>query len=263
MKNKTLEPEKYYAKIKKLNQEHYAGEVAYYSKASLRPAEIVLLGKLDKKSRILDLGCGSGRFSIGAAKKGFEVEGVDITPEAIEASKNRALENNLSNVNFTCGDMTEIPFPDSSFDFVFCPRFSINAVSTRQQRIKAVREMLRVVKSGGVVHIESFNKLYCGKGLWMPLKNVLIDFGRNIKIVICKIFGKEYEGLLPGDITYEANKVATASIGYAHLPTYWQIKKWIPKKTKFDMKSIPEVRGRKKIDLLKYFRYSIWVFIKK
>lgn len=62
--------------------------------------------------------------------------------------------------------MTNLFFKDKGFDYVFCPRFSINAVATFSQREKAIEEMLRIVKDDGIVFIESFNKFYLAKELF-------------------------------------------------------------------------------------------------
>jgi len=257
-----MDQEKYYQKIKSLNIKHYAGEVPYYSKASLRPVEEAILKKLPAGSKILDLGCGSGRFSIGAATLGFDVTGLDITPAAIKAAKKRALESNLSTAKFMVGDMISLPFNDKEFDFVFCPRFVINAVATEQRRKESIKQMIRVVKTDGLVFIESFNKLYAGSGIFSPIKNFLRDIWINIKLIWCKLFKVKYVGLLPGDITYKANKVDGAPEGFAHLPTIYEFKKILPDRSKYSIKSIPEIRGLKKNDLLKYFRYSFWIIIK-
>jgi ubiquinone/menaquinone biosynthesis C-methylase UbiE len=258
--------EAYYDRIKKFNIVHYAGETSYYTKAPLRPAEVVLLGRLPQGATILDLGCGSGRFSVGAALHGFNVTGLDITPKAIEAAGKKALEEGVHNIIFVEGDMTSISFPENTFDYVFCPRFVINAVATSAKRKKAVREMLRVVKPTGAVFIESFNKLYFGRGPITPLGNILRDFWRLLTIGGCRLFRKSYSGLLPGDITYKNNKVAGAPDGYAHLPTIFELKRMVShdKNISANFQSIPQITGRiKGLDFFKYFRYSIWMTLKK
>lgn len=256
-----IDVEKYYQQIKSLNIRHYAGEVAYYSKASLRPVEKSLLGILTPKASILDLGCGSGRFSVGAAELGFQVTGVDITPESIRAAQARAVTIGLTNIQFMVGDMTALPFSNGMFDYVFCPRFSINAVATVEKRRKAVSEMIRVVKPGGIIFIESFNKYYCGRGPLIPLANLIRDMGRHILMLLCKITRKSYVGLLPGDITYPANKVIGAPEGYAHLSTIPELNSLVPHGQKFKLFSIPQIIKKTRRDLLKYLRYSIWVII--
>ncbi len=255
--------EKYYQKIKKLNIKHYSGEVPYYSTADLRPAEKTLLSKIDRKAKLLDLGCGSGRFSIGAARLGFQVTGVDITPDAVKAATKRAKELKLKNANFRVGDMTELNFATNSFGVVFCPRFVINAVSTVPRRKMAVKEMLRVVKKGGTVYIESFNRFYLGMGLYVLVRNLLTDLTRNLKLQLSQITDKEYTGLLPGDMIYPSNKVRGATEGYAHIPTIFELKEMVPKDITFKVLSIPEIVYNKKFDPLKYFRYSLWLILKK
>lgn len=62
------------------------------------------LGNLKNKT-ILDLGCGVGRYSHEAATKGAQAIGIDISPEAIEIAKKKALEFNISNnCKFICED---------------------------------------------------------------------------------------------------------------------------------------------------------------
>jgi len=263
MKKEIVDEEHYYNNIKRLNIVHYTGEISYYSKAPLRNVEKKILGKLKSNTNLLDLGCGSGRFSIGAAQMGFNTIGVDITPQAIETAKQRAKQLEITNVNFLCEDMTNLPFEDKVFDYTICPRFSINAVATFSQRRKAVKEMLRVVKNGGMVFIESFNIFYLGRGIVFLLKNIIRDFWRYLFLLYCYLTGKPYTRLLPGDIIYESNKIIGAPKGYAHLPTIFEIIRLIPKNTRFKFYSISQIIQNRKFDFLKFFRYSIWIFITK
>lgn len=261
MKKEIIDQENYYNNIKKLNIAHYTGEVSYYSKAPLRDIEKKILSKLKSGTNLLDLGCGSGRFSIGAAQMNFNVVSVDITPQAIEAAKQKARQLGITNISFLCEDMTNLPFEDKVFDYVFCPRFSINAVATFSRRKKAVEEMLRVVKDGGMVFIESFNKFYLGRGIIFLLKNITKDIWRSLLLFYCCLIRKSYTELLPGDIVYESNKVIGAPKGYAHLPTIFELIRLIPKNARFKFYSIPQIIRNKKFDFFKFFRYSIWIFI--
>jgi ubiquinone/menaquinone biosynthesis C-methylase UbiE len=259
---RSINQEEYYHKIKNLNILHYTGEVPYYEKAPLRKVEKAILSKLKPNSEILDLGCGAGRFSIGAAEMGFNVTGIDITPDSIKTASRKSEFLNLKNVKFLVGDMIELPFEGGVFDYVFCPRFSINAVATFSRREKTIQEMIRVVKNNGTIFIESFNKLYLGKGPILFLKNMLRDIWRYFSIFFSYLLNEEYKGLLPGDIIYESNKIAGAPQGYAHLPTVCELKKLIPRNTKYRFYSIPQIVENKKMDIYKFFRYSIWIFLK-
>jgi len=253
----------YYNKIKQLNISHYAGEILYYTHAPLRRVEKKILDSIKTGVSILDVGCGSGRFSIGAAQFGHPVFGVDITPDAIKAAKHKAKELRLDNVHFVVGDMIGLPFRDNEYDYVFCPRFSINAVATFEYRRRAIQEMIRVVKPGGNVYIESFNKFYLGRGPLFLLKNIFRDVWRASVITFCWLFRKQYTGLLPGDIIYESNKVVGASKGYTHLPTVFELTRMTPARISCKFYSIPQITGEHNLDLLKYCRYSIWVLLTK
>ena len=101
--------------------------------------------------------------------------------------------------------------------------------------------------------IESFNIWYVGQGVLMPIKNSILSIYRKLLI---KIQGDKYSGLFPGDITYKANKVSSASVGYAHLPNIFEIRRYLPSPR---IRSIYQIIGIKKHDLLKPFRYSIWI----
>jgi ubiquinone/menaquinone biosynthesis C-methylase UbiE len=258
-----INEEDYYKRIKEFNISHYTGEVPYYIQAPLRRAEKKILISIPKGSKILDVGCGSGRFSIGAALAGYDVTGIDITSEAINAASNKAKRIELNNLNFLVGDMTNMPFKDNEFDYVFCPRFSINAVATFQRRQKAIQEMIRVVKLGGIVYIESFNRFYLGKGLSFLLKNIFLDIQKIFTMAFYWIFQKQYTGLLLGDITYRANKVNAAPKGYAHLPTIFELKKLTSAHVPLKFYSIPQIVREGSIDIFKYLRYSIWIFLTK
>ena len=248
----------YYQKIKKLNLKHYANETEYYSQAGLRSAEEKLLSRLPKGARILDVGCGSGRFSINASKLGFAVTGIDIVPEAIAVCKKRAKDEKLSARFFVKDITTEVL--SEEFDYVFCPRFVINAISTGEHRKKAIENMYQMCKTGGVLFIESFNINWIGRGIFLPIKNNMLSIARKIKIAYCKFTSRKYKGLFPGDITYKANKTSYAPVGYAHLPSVFEIKKYL---TNGKTYSIYEIAYHYKKDVLKPFRYSIWVIGQK
>ncbi len=56
--------------------------------------------------RALDMGCGSGSYSVYLAKKGFDVTGIDIAPAALEIARQRADEAGV-NVTFVEGDLKD------------------------------------------------------------------------------------------------------------------------------------------------------------
>jgi len=71
---------------------------------------------LEPGSRVLDLGCGSGRDSRYLADHGFDVYGVDISEVAIEKAKRIA---NSHDISFSVGTAENLPFQDGHFDAVY------------------------------------------------------------------------------------------------------------------------------------------------
>lgn len=73
-----------------------------------------------KPCKAIDLGCGVGTYAIYLAKRGFDVTGVDISPEAIRIAQERA-EKEKINCNFiiadVLGNINEII--DTKFDFAY------------------------------------------------------------------------------------------------------------------------------------------------
>ncbi len=68
--------------------------------------------------KMLELGCGPGRNAIYASLKGYEVDAVDISKEAIDWAKERAREKNIS-VNFECKSVFDLNIKDQQYDLVY------------------------------------------------------------------------------------------------------------------------------------------------
>jgi magnesium-protoporphyrin O-methyltransferase len=70
-------------------------------------------------ARVLDAGCGTGAFSIEAARRGADVVGVDLSPKLVKvAMKAVYREPMLGSVSFHAGDMRDPAL--GSFDYVVC-----------------------------------------------------------------------------------------------------------------------------------------------
>ena len=69
--------------------------------------------KIKTGQTLLDVGCGTGYFSDMAFKQGVDITGIDASEEFIKQAKERNTE-----IKFFSGEMEEIPFEDSTFDFV-------------------------------------------------------------------------------------------------------------------------------------------------
>jgi SAM-dependent methyltransferase len=57
---------------------------------------------------ILDAGCGTGRYAIELARRGYLVHGMDLSPDLIEVAT-RAIGDSPGRVSFSVGDITHLP----------------------------------------------------------------------------------------------------------------------------------------------------------
>jgi SAM-dependent methyltransferase len=110
------------------------------------------------QKRFLDIGCSWGRWSIGAARKGYNVVGIDPSLGAVLAAKRVCADLNLAeNVQFVVGDARYLPFKSSSIDVVFS--YSVLQHFGRGDAKQALREVGRVLKSQGESLIQMPNRM--------------------------------------------------------------------------------------------------------
>ncbi|WP_225333406.1 class I SAM-dependent methyltransferase [Halomicrobium urmianum] len=90
-----------------------------------REKEAVLdaIGPVDGKS-VLEVACGTGRFTVMLADRGADVVGLDISGPMLQQGREKARSAGLSDsVEFMRGDAARLPFPDDHFDAVVAMRF--------------------------------------------------------------------------------------------------------------------------------------------
>ncbi|HET9782296.1 MAG TPA: class I SAM-dependent methyltransferase [Candidatus Dormibacteraeota bacterium] len=91
--------------------------------SSLRPNALYELGewggeRLVRRKRVLDLGCGDGRFALAIAPLARSMDGLDPDPDAISAAKKNARKSDSRNVRFRVGAAQQLPYDDGAFDVV-------------------------------------------------------------------------------------------------------------------------------------------------
>eukprot|EP00971_Amphidinium_carterae_P021275 419923-Amphidinium_carterae.1 len=85
------------------------------SKSDLHRSFALTLSHAQKGLRVLDLGCGDGRITLGLLDDSHEVVGVDCNEEAIRAAEARAAEVK-DRISFFVGDVCEVDLSATPFD---------------------------------------------------------------------------------------------------------------------------------------------------
>jgi MPBQ/MSBQ methyltransferase len=111
------------------------------------------LDKLPPGTTVLDVGCGIGGSSrILAREYGFAVTGITISPQQVKRAQELTPEDVTA--QFAVDDAMALSFPDRSFDVVW----SIEAGPHMPDKAVFARELLRVLKPGGILVVADWNQ---------------------------------------------------------------------------------------------------------
>jgi ubiquinone/menaquinone biosynthesis C-methylase UbiE len=116
--------------------------------AGLEPAGFAqrlsaLLAHVEPGMRVLDVGCGEGRFAAALAQAGALVVGLDVAEEPLRRARERHPALELRRV----GEGERWPFADSSFDLVWAGEVIEHVADTAAW----LSELRRVLRSGGIL----------------------------------------------------------------------------------------------------------------
>jgi len=88
-----------------------------------RQAVLDAIGPVEGRE-ILEVACGTGRFTTTLADRGADVVGLDVSGPMLEQGRERAQSVGVAGgLEFLRGDAARLPFPDDHFDTVFAMRF--------------------------------------------------------------------------------------------------------------------------------------------
>ncbi|OGC02591.1 SAM-dependent methyltransferase [candidate division KSB1 bacterium RBG_16_48_16] len=122
----------------------------------------------NKKCRILDIGCGTGRHSIELARRGYTVTGIDLSESLLKRAKEKAKEEGVS-VEFIQADARSLTF-ENAFDLVImlCEG-SFPLMETDEMNFAILGNAYRALTSGGKFIFTTLNGLF-------PLFHSVKDF---------------------------------------------------------------------------------------
>src|SRR3989344_2037271 len=139
-----------YSKGRSLNLYPYSSLVSFIFKN---------FGKVKNRSKvkILELGCGAGNNLWFLAREGFSVWGIDASLTATKFAKKRFSAEGLKG-EIILGDITNLPYPDDFFDL--CIDRATLSCLTKESIARAISEISRVLKRGGILYSEMFSDLH-------------------------------------------------------------------------------------------------------
>jgi len=107
--------------------------------------------------KVMDLGCGTGTLAIMAkqAQPNAEVFGLDADPEMLKVAHLKTARESLD-VKFDQGMAFDLPYPDAYFERILSS-LVIHHLKTPDKE-KTARELYRVLKPGGRLHVLDFGK---------------------------------------------------------------------------------------------------------
>lgn len=110
---------------------------------------------LKGNSKVLDLACGTGTYSIALALRGHRVDAIDLGEEMIELAK---AKGGLY-ANFVVGDMTKFEehFPNERYDFIFCIGNSIVHLRSKEKIEEFINSIYKSLKDEGALVVQIVN----------------------------------------------------------------------------------------------------------
>lgn len=175
--------------------------------------------ELTGHEKILDLACGFGRHSLEFARRGFDVTGVDITPDYINYATEQAQQEGLK-ARFICSDIREISF-QNEFDVVLnMADGAIGYLENDEENMKIFSVISKALKSGGKHFMDIMNggyavthfpcKLWDAGEKCLTLSN--FEWNPETKTLIYGQLDFPYGEALPKPIMEEGNTIRLYSL---------------------------------------------------
>lgn len=130
----------------KMTREHRIGEMQEQANE--------VINYIKDGDTVLEIAPGAGYLSIELSKLGnYKITGMDISSDLVEICSKNAMQAGVQ-INFLQGNVSNMPFQSNTFNFIIC----VLAFKNFKEPIKALEEMHRVLKPGGIVLIIDLNR---------------------------------------------------------------------------------------------------------
>lgn len=189
--------------------------------------ELETLTKRWQKGRLLNVGCGHGPDFL-PFKDGFELYGLDFSSEMIRLARRYSHKFGFPAV-LQVADARYLPFADETFDWAIAVA-TYHHLKGHQEQLKALRELKRVLKSGGEAFLTVWNR--CQPRFWFKGQETAVPWKAQGQVIQ----------------------------RYYYLFTYWELEGLVKKAGFRILESFPETSYHLPI---KYFSRNICLLVKK
>ena len=125
----------------------------------------------DKSSKIIDIGCGTGRHAIELTKRGYNVTGVDLSENQIKRAREKAQEAGVA-IDFQTQDARNLPF-DGEFDLaIMLCEGGFSLMETDEMNFEILKNATKALKDKGKLIFTTLNGLF-------PLFHSVNDFYKS------------------------------------------------------------------------------------
>ena len=123
--------------------------------------QLIRQARIRSGERALDLGCGTGTptLRLKQVHPDAEVVGLDADPRALRIAEAKAARDGLQ-VTFDRGMAFALPYPDDAFDRVLSSLLFHHL--THENKEHTAREVVRVLRPGGELHVANWGKAQNG-----------------------------------------------------------------------------------------------------
>ena len=136
----------------------------------------------NKKLKIIDVGCGTGRHSIELSKRGYTVTGIDLSESLLIKAREKAIQNNLQ-IDFLRHDARSLPF-ENQFDVaIMLCEGGFPLMETDEMNYEILKNISKSLKNNSKLIFTTLNGLF-------PLFHSINEFHE--------------EGIIEGNATYES-----------------------------------------------------------
>lgn len=108
---------------------------------------------LKTKGLVLDIGCGTGNYTLELLKRGVHAVGIDSSLDMVLSARNKTTANRFKPL-FVVGDAERLPFKNSIFDSVL----EVTALCFIKHPERVIKETHRVLKPNGSILIGELNR---------------------------------------------------------------------------------------------------------